>query len=71
MKKKLPEVQYNESLLLALLKNEDKLRSICYQLKSKGKTRDYQEEKDIAFLDLVYYGIRGAKFSLIADILEV
>jgi hypothetical protein len=61
-----------ESLILALVdkKMEAKLRTICYRLKEKGKTKDYANDCDITYLDLLQYGLSGITFTRINELLE-
>jgi hypothetical protein len=67
----------NEVLILALAdKNKEaRLRSICIQLKSKGKTKDYNtldskgEPVDQEYLELVRFGISGCTLKAIADVI--
>ncbi len=61
-----------EALIRALTKPEieNKLRSICYRLKEKGKTKDCSTDKDCTYLDFVNYGIGGIPFSKISQLFE-
>jgi hypothetical protein len=67
----------NEALILTLAdKNKEaRLRSICIQLNSKGKTKDYNtldskgDPVDQEFSELVRFGINGCTFKTIADVI--
>ena len=58
---------YPEALVLALgdPTTEAKLRSICYRLKELGMTHDYTTDTETPYLEMVWYGIGGVRFSQI------
>jgi hypothetical protein len=67
----------NEPLILALADKdkEARLRSICMQLKAKGKTKDYSnvdskgEPVGIEYLEIVRFGTSGTTFKTISEVI--
>ncbi len=65
-----------EPLILALADpiRQAKLRTICERLREldrHSKPHDYTLDKDVSWLDYVYYGASGIKLSAIAEVFKV